>query len=400
MAEKTLDQILAEVKAFANKRSVVDDANDFAKSEAAARKAAERLTPMGVAKTYGKVAKDAAVGAAIPASFLGGPVGLAAGGVLAAEGLGNAVEDPSALNVGTAALGMLPFVKPARAAMKAGSEARAAAARVGELRNTYGAGDMGAAFSRDVPYRAGSGVSSPPDSFAGLHEPETMLQKARAQVAKFLHPSDATPAPVTAARDEASVTNSLLDAADSYDNGATSAPLAHLDRQHATAVERMKASRSGGLPSFEILGDIPDVQTAVPRGADKTAEVAAALVKVPTSRARQAELVAREASVPTLQGEVVPESIQGLLGPGPTRLQLPPFGGTHITTTARRLGVGNKKSPNMLLPDKTTLELAQELGQLQGTPVKSLKAYPMPSGDNELMKALRQRAKIAARPRK
>lgn len=447
MADKTIDQILAEVKAFANKRMVVDDANDFAKSEAVARKAEERLSPSGVAKTYGKVAKDTAVGAAIPASFLGGPVGMAAGGVLAAEGLGNAIEDPSAMNVGQAALGLLPFAGPvSRAAKVAGEESRVAKV-VGDMRQTYGAGDMGATVGREVPYRAGSGVSSPMDSFEGISpEPETMMQKARAQVAKFLgantpkptltkgHQADGSfttdnpgqsvtdmmgrsdPQGVTAmdrmfeesnpvfrkaqmrgdfgnrgveealnaSRNEASKSNALMDAADAHDNGAVSAPLAHLDRLHASSVARQAPE---SMPAFEVLNDVPDVQlpdlTPDAETVSALADMNKNLHNIPMSRARAAEIEMQQPAMDT------PASVRGML---------PSFGGSNETTAMQRLGIGRKTTT--LLPERTTLDLAQELGKRSGVNVRELKKYPTPKGTDVLSKALRQRASIANRPRK
>lgn len=153
-------------KALLSKRSVVDDANAFADSEEAAGREAQKLTPMGTAKRYGKVAKDTAVAAAIPASFLGGPVGMAAGGVLAMDGINSAIKDPSVGNLSMAALGTLPFVKPVRNLMKGAATAKT----IKGIRATEGAGDMGAAFSREVPYRAGGGTShGAPPSMGDLH---------------------------------------------------------------------------------------------------------------------------------------------------------------------------------------------------------------------------------------
>lgn len=112
MPQMTIDQILAEAKRVANSRGVVDDARDFATSEAAARREAETLTTGGKVKRYGTPVVDALKTAAIPASFLGGPVGMAAGGALILDSLNNAVDDPSVTNVGMAGLGALPFAGP------------------------------------------------------------------------------------------------------------------------------------------------------------------------------------------------------------------------------------------------------------------------------------------------
>lgn len=111
-AGQTGDSIMAGAKAVLGKRSVLDDINDDAASQAAGRRAEESLTTGGKIKRYGAPIVDALKTAAIPASFLGGPVGMAAGAALVADGINNAVDDPSATNVGMAGVGMLPFAGP------------------------------------------------------------------------------------------------------------------------------------------------------------------------------------------------------------------------------------------------------------------------------------------------
>lgn len=144
-------------KTFLSKPSVAQGANQDAalrnSAPQAGREAAERLSPMGVAKTYGKVAKDTAVGAGM---MVPGPIGMAAGGVASLEGLSDAVEDPSLGNMAMVGLGLLPFAKPLKGLVNGAREARV----IKGIRATEGAGDMGAAFSHEQPYRAGSGVSS------------------------------------------------------------------------------------------------------------------------------------------------------------------------------------------------------------------------------------------------
>ena len=142
-------------KALMSRRSVADDAGAFAASEGAARREAETLTPMGTAKRYGKPLADAGRAAAIPAAFLSGPVGMAAGSVLAMEGLGNALKDPTLGNAAMAGLGALSFAKPIMKGVKRLRDA----STIRGIRQTEGAGDMGAAFSREKPYRAPSGAS-------------------------------------------------------------------------------------------------------------------------------------------------------------------------------------------------------------------------------------------------
>ena len=77
----------------------------------------------------GRTIREGAMGAALPLAFAGGPVGMAAGGYLALDGIESAIKDPSVGNVAMAGLGALPFIGPAGRAMKAGK----AATKVGEV---------------------------------------------------------------------------------------------------------------------------------------------------------------------------------------------------------------------------------------------------------------------------
>ncbi len=142
-----------EAKAFlAQKGFPASDAemSAWAQSQVGQRKAEQRLSPTGRLEAYGAPAMNAGRMAAIPASFLGGPLGMMAGGVLAAEGVNDAVEHPSLESAAFAALGALPFVKPLRGMAAAGREAKWA-------KEAEGAGDLGATFSHETP-----GSSYPP----------------------------------------------------------------------------------------------------------------------------------------------------------------------------------------------------------------------------------------------
>lgn len=87
--------------------------SDVAQSHVAEQGAQDRLSLMGKIKAYGEPVMDAARTAAIPASLLSGPVGMAAGGYLAYRGIKDAVQDPSPTNIGLAALQSLPVAGPA-----------------------------------------------------------------------------------------------------------------------------------------------------------------------------------------------------------------------------------------------------------------------------------------------
>jgi hypothetical protein len=162
--------------------------------------------------SYTKPVKNALDVGALISAFVPNPTSPAAGIYLGARGVEDAAERPSVGSAVMAGLGLIPFMKPLANAAK---EFRAGRA-IDEVRRTAGAGDMGAAFSREVPYRAPSGTSGEPiskvpgptrgghvvghdldfnptpDQFAGgqtpamAQGPETMLQRARAQVERFL----------------------------------------------------------------------------------------------------------------------------------------------------------------------------------------------------------------------
>jgi hypothetical protein len=142
-------------KAFLSKNDLVaDQSRRFVEGDTAAAgaqaKAAEgsRVMP---------VVRHALDMAAIPGAILPSPVEPAAMAYLAARGLGEAAENPSTGNLAMAGLGLLPYAKPVSRLVKAASEAKA----IKGVRATYGAGDMGAAFGREVPYRGPTGVDTP-----------------------------------------------------------------------------------------------------------------------------------------------------------------------------------------------------------------------------------------------
>ena len=110
---RSVDDVLNESRGVggAKKRIRLDD--DWDRIEADARALGEqRKAERGAEKA--PVAWEAAKGAMLPAAFLGGPIGVAAGGALALEGIRNAVDDPSPVNVGMAALGATPAVSMLR----------------------------------------------------------------------------------------------------------------------------------------------------------------------------------------------------------------------------------------------------------------------------------------------
>jgi hypothetical protein len=106
------------------------------------------------ASRIGPVIKDAVLGAAVPASFLGGPVGPAAMALLGISGAMDFAEDPSLESGAMAGLGLMPVVGRAAGGAKRMIGAAREKRAVDGIRNTYGAGDMGA-YQRGMP-RPGS----------------------------------------------------------------------------------------------------------------------------------------------------------------------------------------------------------------------------------------------------
>lgn len=110
MADPTLDEILADAKAFLAKRTVADESREFAEN----LQRSGQIIARGPDETVGKVLGRTAKAAAIPAAFLSGPVGGAATAYWALNALNEARQDPTALNVGMAGLSAIPAVKALR----------------------------------------------------------------------------------------------------------------------------------------------------------------------------------------------------------------------------------------------------------------------------------------------
>lgn len=132
-----VDQMLSDAHSY------LADPTTFGYQLDVNRKASQPTAEEGRLREDARVAPvlaQAGRAALIPASFLGGPVGMAAGGAMTLDAIDELINNPSVTNAIPVALGALPFVKPIRNAMKARNEAKA----VDEIRQTYGAGDMGA----------------------------------------------------------------------------------------------------------------------------------------------------------------------------------------------------------------------------------------------------------------
>lgn len=123
----TLDELLAEAKrVLGNANRFSTDTTNKVNLETQGNHPLKAETPD---YTYSDVAKDAAIGGMIPASFLGGPVGMAAAGGLGLEGIKNFVDRPSYGSGFGALLGLIPGFAAARGIGRA-AEAAPAVERV------------------------------------------------------------------------------------------------------------------------------------------------------------------------------------------------------------------------------------------------------------------------------
>lgn len=144
----TMDERLAGVSARDTQRGKASWSTESAAERARLDEELDRLEQEA---QIGPVIKNAAIGAAIPASFLGGPVGMAAGGALALEGITNAISDPSVMNAGMATLGSMPVV---------GSMMKGARVAQGGARAARYTGGLGSASKDVMPIGAATGGSA------------------------------------------------------------------------------------------------------------------------------------------------------------------------------------------------------------------------------------------------
>lgn len=154
---RNIEDVLAEARgtiASTNQYAYNRDkpAND-AKADTAIRNAERASSLSGqIAANPGRTIREGVMGAALPLSFASGPVGAAAAVPLSIEALSQFAQDPSLLGAGMAAATALPAMRMARGAKKAAAMA-----------DPFPRATAGAkwAQSREVPYRGGSGVSTP-----------------------------------------------------------------------------------------------------------------------------------------------------------------------------------------------------------------------------------------------
>lgn len=123
----TLDEIMAEAKGVSNRlNSQAPTRENAARREAEGRVQSATQNLVGAnanlqrenSMTFGDRAKRFANTMALPAAIIPNPTAPVAGGYLALQGIGAAAKDPSAMNVGMAALGAVPLMGPASRALR------------------------------------------------------------------------------------------------------------------------------------------------------------------------------------------------------------------------------------------------------------------------------------------
>ena len=134
----TIDEILAGAKASLGRG---DRLSNEIGVDALARRNLDtryRYLAENPEHTYGDVATDALRGAALPAAFLSGPVGMAAGGYFALNAIKNLVRDPSMGNAIMAGLSAIPGAAQARGAYRGAQAAKATQAARSATRESVG----------------------------------------------------------------------------------------------------------------------------------------------------------------------------------------------------------------------------------------------------------------------
>ena len=174
---RNIEDIMAEAQGTLTSANRYAYDRDKPANDAAADMAirnAERTSTLGgqIAANPGRTMREGVMGAALPLSFAGGPVGAAAAVPLSIEALNSFADDPSILG----GLGVAATAIPGARLLKAGAKEAQA---IKDIRATYGAGDMGAAFSRQKPYSMGRSVQTPVDSPLPQQESmESILKRA------------------------------------------------------------------------------------------------------------------------------------------------------------------------------------------------------------------------------
>ncbi len=354
--------------------------------------------------------------AAIPASFMGGPLGLGANALLAGEGVATAMQPGSStldkvLGYGGAAL---PAIHGLKALLKGGRGAVEAAEAVAPIARNVKTGT-----GNKFPYRDLYGSEKPykgAESFSTAASPKPAAKPRMVKTGSFGGELDnyqvkggefdgwdftgptGGPAPkIPTARP----------ALDTFSASARKPVNDVMANQHG--LDFMHGGHEANAPIYRRMaeagtfGDVAKGEQLAARGGfnSQTPELitdalppsaGGSLGPMPESIESLTRSVERGmAGAPQAAAAEVPESIaalENLLGPSET-----------IAFRGARAG-----NPGNLVgnPDATSMELANELFQrhVPGGRITALNKNPMPSGNDPLSKALRQRGHIAKRPGK
>ncbi len=139
-------------------------------SDLAAQRAEASLSPMGVAKRYGKALLDPAL---MAASFVPGPIGMAANTVYAGQAAKDMYQHPSVGNAVGLGLSMLPGIGHLRGLLGKGAKAAGAVGKEARVPTSIGS---------EFPYRpryASATPSYPRGPVASPYQPSGVRQAAR-----------------------------------------------------------------------------------------------------------------------------------------------------------------------------------------------------------------------------
>ncbi len=246
-SDQSVDERLNAADEFLGQDTVADRAGRYSDMRAGEDREMARLKQESrVAPVLGRAAK----GAMLPAAFLGGPVGMAAGGALALEGLQSAMSPgASGFDQVLGAAGAIPFVGPAMRGLRGLRGASKAAGYLGKADDVVQGADMATDALTRVRGGAGNAVAGAPgEADESIRALSNLVEPYAPNVSSY--GDEAVEAAAPAMRN---TENEVLE-------GVTSAPLANLDRQHADFLSRMMNASDG--PSIQVLDDVDDMTNA------------------------------------------------------------------------------------------------------------------------------------------
>lgn len=291
-----------------------------------------RIVERGPDYTYGDVAVDTLNAASIPAMFASGPVGMAAGAYNAIRGLKDFAEKPGLLSGAGVALSAIPALR----ALKG-------------LRGTRAAAQEAPVIERFVPNR--------PNPRAGAASADDAATQFTTGVEQY---SPNVPNPMAGAAVADDAATQVMNSVERWMPNK-SAPVARTERATANLATPEVIAAERVMPGEALPSVAAEGFSLGP------------VVEAPMSRAKQAA-----------------EAMRSMAGQSQGRGWLSKQPETHADwLVADAVPFPRSKT---LRSDESFLGLAKELDPR----VTELKKAPYPSGAAELMRALRQRARIGA----